>query len=146
MAQEGGNFARHRWQQKSQNFRQTRTDLGTDHWIVVEKYKTIQGKPKFLRQRDQVLRLRLPIDSPGHEIPFLQQHFAARIENLQHFLFIVLAAERDQHAAALLCENAFLKNFSEGFETYPCTAILTDNTAPQSIIAIEHDDLTLREL
>jgi len=42
----------------------------------------------------EVFRFAVPVDSPGNQVLAFHQHIGSLVEDLQHVLFIVLAAEQ----------------------------------------------------
>ena len=123
-----------------QNFGAVGPHLAAFHRIVVEQNETIQSKTQLLRYGFQVFRLGPPIDSRNKKLVAPQEHFRVAVENRLNILFVILAAQAEDHSRVLLFSHEFLQRSSRRVDLHAERAIFSARSIPERIVTIDRDD------
>ena len=94
---------------------------------------------QFLGERGQVGALGLPVDAAGREILEPQRHLRMGAEGLEDVLFVVLAAERQQHAGAAAAGHELLQRAPRRIHHHALRPVFAADAAPEGVVAIEGD-------
>jgi len=114
-------------------------DIRAINRVVIDEDETVQPKIELLRERFDVVRFAVPIDAPRNQVLAFQEHIGSLVEDGQRIVFIVLAAQTEQHAGVHLTDHEFLQRaVRRGHFDSPRT-ILTANPFPERVVAVQHD-------
>ena len=97
-AQEVGDLRGARGQQQRQHLGSAGLHFLHFLGIVVDQDERIEAEFQLFGERCEIAGLGIPVDALRHEIAEAQRHFRMSAERVDHILFVVLAAQREQHA------------------------------------------------
>ncbi len=112
--------------------------------IVVDEDEAFEPEVEFGCERGKVGAFRIPIDAAGGEILEAQGKFGMGAEGFGDVFFVVLAAEREQHAFGAARGHEFLQGAARGIERDAGRAVFAADAAPKGVVAIERDDFVGR--
>ena len=107
--------------------------------VVIDEDETVQPKIEFFRERSDVFRFALPIDAPRNQVLAFQEHIGSLVEDVQRILFIVLAAQTEQHAGVHLTDHEFLQSAVRCSHFDSQGTVLTAYPFPERVVAVQHD-------
>ena len=70
-----------------------------------------------------------------------QGHIGSLVEHVQHILFVVLAAQTEQHAGIHLIDHELLQRAVGCGHFDPKRAVLAAYAFPERVVAVQHDHL-----
>ena len=109
--------------------------------VVVHQNDAVEPKIKFVGERGQVRAFGLPIDALRREILQRSGISGMRLKRSRDVLFVVLAAEREQHALVPARAHELLQGAARRIEHHALGPILAADAGPQRVVAIERDHL-----
>ena len=112
--------------------------------IVVHQDEGVEAEFQFFGERREVAGLGIPVDALRHEIRRGERHFRMRAEGGGHILFVVLAAQGEQHALAAALRHELLERAARRIEHDALGTVLAADAGPQGVVAIERDDFEWR--
>ena len=121
-------------------------DIRAIHRVVIDEDEALQPEIELVRERHDVLRLAVPIDAPRNQVLALQHHVGPLVEDVQHILLVVLAAQTEQHAGVHAPEHEFLQPAERGAHFDALRTVLAAHPLPQRVVAVQHDHLEWRSL
>src|SRR5438034_1359462 len=121
-------------------------DIRAIHRVVIDEDEALQPEIELVPERHDVLRLAVPIDAPRNQVLALQHHVGPLVEDVQHILLVVLAAQTEQHAGVHAPEHEFLQPAERGAHFDALRTVLAAHPLPQRVVAVHHDHLEWRSL
>ena len=144
MFQKTGDVRRQRRQGKRQYPRRLGLRFGTLLGIIVHQNKAVDPQSQVGRQGAQVRALAVPVDTARREILHSQRHFRVSAKGLHDVLFVVLAAQGQQHPLAPAVRHELLQGSARRVEHYAVRAVFPANARPERFVAVERRDLIRR--
>ena len=112
--------------------------------IVVHQDEGVQADFQFVGERGEVGGLVVPVDTLGDEVGEGQRHAWVGVEGGGNVLWVVLAAQGEEHAVGAQAGHELLQAAARGIEDDAFGAVLAADAGPQGVVAIEGDGLERR--
>ncbi len=109
--------------------------------VVVEEHEAIEPEIEGGGELADVLRLAAPVDHRRDDVLSLEAHVGPRVEHAPDVLLHVLRAEADDHPVAPEFGERVLQQEVFFVELDALGPNLTDNAAPQRVVAVDDDNL-----
>ena len=124
--------------------RQKRFDEFSLSRVVVDEHHAVEPDVQFVGQLLDVARLVVPIDPVRGDVFHRQDHVGMFLEGFKNVLFIVLAADRENHALARRFEQVRLEIAEDVARVVvpqrdPLDAFLAKHATPERVVEIKHE-------